>query len=111
MAVALRVLFHVPVVGWLVRDAIHGPPDAKLYFAANLVLSFVLLLYQFGYPFLICFALIAASLALVSLVVLTATDLLETNSRASRAMQQVVDVTTTLTVEISGQSETPAMHL
>jgi hypothetical protein len=66
MDLALRTFFRLPIIGWLVRDAVHGAPDAKYYFMANLLLAFVLLLYEFGYPFLISFALTAAAIALIS---------------------------------------------
>lgn len=84
MSLVLRILFCIPILGWLVRDAIYGRSDARYYFLANLMFSFVLLLYQFGYAFLICFALAATGLALSSLVALTAADALETKNRVPR---------------------------
>lgn len=77
MNATLNMFFHVPVVGWLLNDAINGAPDAKYYFAANLVLSFIALLYLFGYAFLISFALTATAAALTTLVFLTAADIFD----------------------------------
>jgi hypothetical protein len=75
--VAIRTVFHVPLVGWLLEDAVHGAPDAKYYFVANVVIATALLAYRFGYPFLIGVALMAAALMLVAIVVLTAADLFQ----------------------------------
>lgn len=57
MNAAIQIVYRTPLVGWLINDAVHGASDAKVYFLANRVLSFVLLLYFFRYAFLICFAL------------------------------------------------------
>jgi hypothetical protein len=84
MDIAVRTFFRVPVIGWLVRDAIRGAPDAKYYFVANLLFAFVLLVYKFGYPFLIVSALTATAIGLVSLVFLTAADLFDQGNRRKR---------------------------
>ena len=39
MAMAGQVALRLPVVGWLLRDAIHGRPEAKYYFLANCLLA------------------------------------------------------------------------
>lgn len=82
MSLVLRALFRIPIIGWLVRDAIHGRSDARYYFMANLLFWFALLLCQFGYPFLIFFALAATGLALSSLIALTAADAFKTRTPA-----------------------------
>jgi hypothetical protein len=89
MNLALRTFFRIPIIGWLVRDAVHGAPDARYYFMANLLLAFVLLLYEFGYPFLISFALTATALALIFIVVLTAADLFEPQTKATGPVDSV----------------------
>lgn len=76
MRSAARAFLHVPVVGWFLKDAIYGLPDAKYFFMGNLVVVFAALVYLFGYPFLIVYALSATAIALVSLIILTASDLL-----------------------------------
>lgn len=76
MNVSAQSLYRVPVAGWLVRDAVKGHPDAKYYFIANFVCIFGLLVYEFGYAFLICYALTGTALALGGLVFLTASDML-----------------------------------
>jgi len=76
MRSAARAFLQVPVVGWFLKDAIYGLPDAKYFFIGNLVVVFAAMVYLFGYPFLIVYALSATALALVSLIILTASDLL-----------------------------------
>lgn len=76
MQAAVRAILHVPVVGWFLRDAIYGLPDAKYYFIGNLAVVFGALVYLFGYPFLIIYALTATALMLVALVILTASDMI-----------------------------------
>lgn len=76
MRSAARVLLHVPVFGWFLKDAIYGLPDAKFYFIGNLAFAFAVLTYVFGYPFVIICALTATATALVLLLLLTASDLL-----------------------------------
>ena len=39
MEMAGQVALRFPVVGWLLRDAIYGRPEAKYYFLANCVLA------------------------------------------------------------------------
>lgn len=92
MNLALRTFFRIPIIGWLVRDAVHGAPDARYYFIANLLLAFVLLLYEFGYTFLISFALTATAIALSSLVILTAADLFEARSGAVRPLNSAAQM-------------------
>ncbi|MFG1297790.1 MULTISPECIES: hypothetical protein [Xanthobacter] len=75
MQAVARAFFHVPVVGWLLRDAVHGLPDARYYFIFNLLVLFAALVYFFGYPFLIVSALTATAAMLVTLVILTASDM------------------------------------
>jgi fatty acid desaturase len=74
-------VLRFPVLGWLVRDAIHGLPDAKYYFFANCALLLVAAIYTFGYPLVIVLALTLAAFALVMLVHMTAAD---TFSKANR---------------------------
>ena len=81
MAMAGQVALRLPVVGWLLRDAIHGRAEAKYYFLANCILAVVLGAVVFGYAFVISLALVAAWSALALLVYMTAAD---SFSRASR---------------------------
>ncbi len=85
MRTATRAVLHVPVFGWLLRDAIYGLPDAKYFFMANLVFAFGYLTYFFGYAFIIIYALTATALAMTALIVLTASDMLATMAKRKAA--------------------------
>jgi hypothetical protein len=76
MAMAGQVALRFPVVGWLVRDAIYGRPDAKYYFLANCILAVAVALgaFVFGYAFVISLAVVAAWVALALLIYMTAAD-------------------------------------
>ena len=74
MAMAGQVALRFPVVGWLVRDAVYGRPEAKYYFLANCLLAGALGAFVFGYAFVISLALVAAWVALALLVYMTAAD-------------------------------------
>ncbi len=75
MRAAVRYFYHVPLIGWLARDAAEGLPDAKYFFVFNLVMLLAALVYTIGYPFVIVVALFATASSLTFLVALTAQDL------------------------------------
>jgi hypothetical protein len=68
---ALRTLYAVPVLGWLVKDAINGRASAKAFFALNCALLLAAAVAVFGYPVLIVAALALVPVVFVSLFVLT----------------------------------------
>ena len=74
MAMAGQVALRFPVVGWLVRDAVYGRPEAKYYFLANCLLAAALGAVVFGYAFVILLAVVAAWVALALLIYMTAAD-------------------------------------
>ncbi len=82
MNLAFRAFFHIPVVGWLAKDAVRGAPDAKFFFMANVMFAIAVSVYEFGYPLLILLALTATGLAFAFLITLTASDLFDAKSRA-----------------------------
>lgn len=84
MDLALRSFYHVPFIGWLTKDAVRGKPDAKYYFIMNLAALYGVLVYTFGYPFLIVTLLAAAALVFSAILTLTATDLIDSTRRARR---------------------------
>ena len=83
MRFSSQSLYHIPVVGWLAKDAVHGHSDAKYYFVVNMLVLFAGLIYVFGYPLLISVALFAAACALTFLVILTASDAFDPRSARS----------------------------
>lgn len=87
MEMAGQVALRLPVFGWLLRDAIHGRPEAKYYFLANCLLAVILGAVVFGYAFVISLALVAAWAALALLVYMTAADSFSKINRRQLAAQ------------------------
>ena len=58
-----KLLYHVPILGWLFKDAVHGQDDAKYYFCANVLGGWALAIGIFGYPAVIIPALCLVVLA------------------------------------------------
>lgn len=85
MTTIARTFFHVPVFGWLLKDAVHGAADAKYYFFGNVLVLMAVLIYWVGYPLLIVLALTAAAVTLSMILLLTATDLIDQRGRRIRA--------------------------
>ena len=67
----LRLAYAVPVFGWLLRDAVHGPPSARGWFVANLAMIWLLTIVFLGYPAFIWPVLVAAGAMLAAIVTLT----------------------------------------
>ncbi|ABD05864.1 conserved hypothetical protein [Rhodopseudomonas palustris HaA2] len=84
MSAVVRMFYNVPVIGWLVKDAVHGTPEAKYFFAFNLVVLLIAGIYFIGYPLLITLGLIGSAAGLSGLVLLTCGDAFD--SRASDAV-------------------------
>jgi len=80
----LRAFYYVPLLGWLARDAVEGASDAKYYFFLNVAILYAVLLYFVGYPLLIVTALAATGTVLTTIVILTATDLIDNTLRTRR---------------------------
>ena len=70
-AVVLRAFFLVPVLGWLLKDAVNGRESARIFFAVNCVLLLAAAVAVFGYPVLIVAALAMVPVVFASLFVLT----------------------------------------
>ncbi len=75
------MLYRVPVLGWFLRDAVEGLPDAKYFFAFNVVVTLALLLWFVGYPVAIGLGLAGTAAAFFVLIALTATDLIDNARR------------------------------
>lgn len=73
----VRAFYHLPVIGWLVRDAVHGSPEAKYYFIGNVAVVMAGLIYYFGYPLVITLAQVGTVLGLSGIVMLTMGDWLD----------------------------------
>jgi hypothetical protein len=71
-AAVLNGFFHVPIVGWAVKDALHGRRNAGWWLFLDLVLLVVLGVMVFGYAAVIVAALTLTAAAITTLVLLTA---------------------------------------
>ena len=65
------VLYNIPVLGWMLREAVEGNATAKLLFIINLLLFWALMIVLFGLPALILPALCAVPVILTMLVILS----------------------------------------
>lgn len=61
----LKLLYIVPVLGRMIREALEGPDEALLCFIANVVMAILLAVIVFGFPALITIALCAVLMMFV----------------------------------------------
>ncbi|MFA7416466.1 MAG: hypothetical protein WC048_18510 [Rhizobium sp.] len=66
-----RMIYHVPVFGWMLKEAVSGPTTAKVLFILNLLLVWLLAIVTFGYPAIILPALTAVPTMFVILIMIT----------------------------------------
>ena len=57
----LKVIYLVPILGRMVREAVEGPDEALLAFIANIVMVLAIVVINFGFPALLTIALTAAA--------------------------------------------------
>lgn len=67
---------RIPVLGWMLTDAVNGRPDAKYWFAFNIVIILALAVWFIGYPFVIILALFGTFGMMSVIIALTAGDLI-----------------------------------
>lgn len=65
------VVYRVPVLGWMLKEAVQGTATAKVLFVLNLLMIWLLAILTFGYPAIILPALVAVPLMFVLLVLIT----------------------------------------
>lgn len=65
------VVYRVPVLGWMLKEAVQGAATAKVLFVLNLLMIWLLAILTFGYPAIILPALVAVPLMFVLLVLIT----------------------------------------
>ena len=71
VAVTQKTIYNIPVIGWLLRDAVQGGPTALLWFIFNLVATWLVAIFYFGYPAIIIPALAAVPAMFVALITIT----------------------------------------
>lgn len=52
-----RLIYGIPVIGWILREAAEGPASTKALFLVNWVMLWLLAILVFGYPAIIIPAL------------------------------------------------------
>lgn len=67
----LQAVYRVPVIGWMVRELVHGSDEDRTFFALNLGLIALFLLLGFGFPTLLVFALALVPVAFLAMLFLT----------------------------------------
>lgn len=67
----LRLIFAVPIIGWMLEDAMDGKPDAPFWFLFNFVAITAISVLLWGYAALIAVFLGATALMLLILMILT----------------------------------------
>ncbi len=67
----LRLLFAIPLLGWMLREAAEGGGNAKALFAVNCVLIWILAIAVFGYPAIILPALFFVLVIFCLLITIT----------------------------------------
>jgi hypothetical protein len=67
-----KIIYNVPVLGWMIKEAVHGGADTKVLFLINMVLIWLVAILTFGYPAIIIPALIAVPTMFTILILITA---------------------------------------
>ncbi|MDO6962799.1 hypothetical protein [Rhizobium alvei] len=66
------VVYRIPVLGWMIKEAALGSANTKVLFLINMVLVWLLAIATFGYPAIIIPALIAVPSMFTVLILITA---------------------------------------
>ncbi len=67
----LNLVYHIPVFGWMLKEAASGSDTARVLFVVNLMLLWLLAVLAFGYPAIIIPALCAVPTMFVILIAIT----------------------------------------
>jgi len=66
-----RLVYNVPIFGWMLKEAVQGSQTAKVLFLINCVLIWLLAIVAFGYPAIIIPALVLVPTVFVVLILIT----------------------------------------
>ncbi|MEM6665001.1 MAG: hypothetical protein AAF638_01220 [Pseudomonadota bacterium] len=64
----MKAIFAIPLIGWMLREAVYGTDKDRGWFILNVLMTVVLAVAFFGYPALIIAALAATATAFVMVV-------------------------------------------
>ncbi|MBB4062955.1 hypothetical protein [Gellertiella hungarica] len=67
----MKMLYHIPLLGWMLKEAASGSQTAQTLFVVNCALVWLLAAIFFGYPAIIIPALVAVPLIFVVLITIT----------------------------------------
>ncbi|WP_436637942.1 hypothetical protein [Microbaculum sp. FT89] len=71
----LRMIYAIPLLGWMLRDAVQGTDESRVWFMLNMIMLWIFAGVVFGYPGIIIPAIAAAFMVLITLVLMTASSL------------------------------------
>lgn len=66
-----RMIYAIPVLGWMLKDVAYGDKDNIYYFIAALLMMWIIAIIAFGYPAIIIPALVAVPVIFLALVSIT----------------------------------------
>lgn len=66
-----KALYHIPVLGWMAREAVEEGGTAMVLFLVNLALMWLIAVLLFGYPAIILPALFLVPVIFVLLILIT----------------------------------------
>ncbi|WP_429819453.1 hypothetical protein [Ensifer sp. B1-9] len=66
-----RLVYNVPIFGWMLKEAVQGSQTAKVLFLINCALIWLLAIFAFGYPAIIIPALALVPAVFVVLILIT----------------------------------------
>lgn len=66
-----RLVYNVPIFGWMLKEAVQGSQTAKVLFLINCALIWLLAIIAFGYPAIIITALALVPAVFVVLILIT----------------------------------------
>jgi len=66
-----RILFSIPVLGWMLKDVMHGDSDNIYYFLLSIVSLWGISILQFGLLGLVIPALVLVPVVFVTLIIIT----------------------------------------
>lgn len=65
-----RLVYAIPLLGWMLKDVVHGDKDNIWYFLATLVMLWILSAMTFGYAGIIIPALVAVPVVFGALLLI-----------------------------------------
>ena len=66
-----RLIYAVPLLGWMIKDVVHGDPANKWWFLFTLAALWIMAIMTWGYPAVILPALAAVPVVFLALVVIS----------------------------------------